>query len=89
MILQDPVPVQADFKVGSVVTNLGTTGLTATVEYSNDGGGSWTWTPTSGAGGAPAGYDRTVTDVRWTFGGNLPFAAPDNTGDIGFSVRIQ
>ncbi len=60
-----------DFKVGSITSNPGTTGLTATIEYSNDGGTTWTYTPVSGGGGAPAGYDRSVTNIRWTFTGNL------------------
>lgn len=74
-----------DFKVGSVVTTLG--GLTGvTVAYSNDGGATWTYTPASGAGGAPTGYDRTVTHIRWTFTGTLAAAA---SGSIAFTARIR
>jgi uncharacterized repeat protein (TIGR01451 family) len=75
----------ADFKVGSVATVLG--GLTSvTVAYSNDSGASFTYTPASGAGGAPAGYDRNVTHIRWTFTGNLN---PGSAGSVAFSVRIR
>lgn len=35
-----------------------------TLEFSNDGGATWGYTPVSGAGGAPAGYDATVTHWR-------------------------
>jgi uncharacterized repeat protein (TIGR01451 family) len=91
-ILIDPSPSttikindNTDFKVGSVATTLG--GLTGvTVAYSNDGGATWTYTPASGAGGAPAGYDRNVTHIRWTFTGTLVAAA---SGSISFTARIR
>ncbi len=78
-----------DFKIGSIVNALGTTGLTATISYSNDGGASYTYTPVSQGGGAPAGFDRNVTHVRWTFAGSLSPTAPNNAGSISFVVRIR
>jgi uncharacterized repeat protein (TIGR01451 family) len=78
-----------DFKIGSMTSTPGTSGLVATFEYSNDGGTTWTYTPVSGAGGAPAGYDRLVTNVRWTFTGNLSQTPPNNSGTAGFIVRIR
>jgi len=89
LVLTDTVPSNADFKVGSVTNNLGTTGLSVTVAYSNNGGGTWTYTPASGAGGAPAGYDRQVSHVRWTFTGNLSPTVPNNTGSVGFIARVR
>jgi uncharacterized repeat protein (TIGR01451 family) len=89
LVLTDSVPLNSDFKVGSVTTGLGSSGLTVIVVYSNDGGSTWTYAPTSGAGGAPAGYDRLVTHVLWTFSGNLSQIAPNNTGSIGFIARIR
>jgi uncharacterized repeat protein (TIGR01451 family) len=95
-VLTDPNPATVlkindytDFKVGSVANSLGTTGLTATVAYSNDNGATWAYVPASGAGGAPAGYDRTVTHLRWTFTGNLSQAAPNNAGSVSFTTRIR
>ncbi|MBV9924654.1 MAG: DUF11 domain-containing protein [Acidobacteria bacterium] len=95
-VLTDPNPATTlklndytDFKVGSVVNSLGTTGLTVAVAYSNDSGLTWTYTPVSGGGGAPAGYDRNVTHVRWTFGGSLSQTSPNNAGSVSFSVRIR
>lgn len=88
-VVRDPVPANTDFKLGSVTNNLGTTGLTVVVAYSNNGGTTYLYTPTSGAGGAPAGYDRTVTHVRWTFTGSLSQTAPNNTGNVRFTVRIR
>jgi hypothetical protein len=83
------VPLNSDFKVGSATTNLGSTGLTVVVAYSNNGGATWTYVPASGAGGAPAGYDRLVTQVRWTFTGSLSQTAPNNAGSMGFTARIR
>ena len=41
----------------------------------------------SGGGGAPAGYDANVTNVRWTLTGTL--AGGDSTADgVAFTVRI-
>ncbi len=95
-VLTDPNPATTlkindytDFKVGSVTSSLGTTGLAVVVAYSNNNGATWTYTPVSGAGGAPAGYDRTVTHVRWTFTGSLSHIAPNNAGSVGFTTRIR
>jgi uncharacterized repeat protein (TIGR01451 family) len=89
LIITDPVPAYTDFKLGSVTSTPGTSGLTVAVAYSKDGGTTWTYTPVSGGGGAPTGYDRLVTHIRWTFSGNLSPTSPNNTGSIGFTVRIQ
>jgi len=89
VVITDPVPAYTDFKVGSETHNLGTTGLTVVVAYSNDGGSTWTYTPVSGAGGAPVGYDRLVTNIRWTFSGSLSQTAPNNTGTAGATMRIR
>jgi autotransporter-associated beta strand protein len=89
LVLIDTVSTNADFKVGSVTNNLGTTGLTVVVAYSNNGGSTWAYTPASGAGGAPAGYDRLVTHVRWTFTGNLSPTVPNNTGSVGLIARVR
>ncbi|MDQ2975271.1 MAG: hypothetical protein M3R69_07655, partial [Acidobacteriota bacterium] len=78
-----------DFKVGSMTSTPGTTGLVATFQYSNDGGTTWMYTPASGGGGAPAGYDRNVTNVRWAFAGNLSAIIPNNSGSVNFIVRIR
>ncbi|MCA1619556.1 MAG: hypothetical protein LC795_09660 [Acidobacteria bacterium] len=88
-VIRDQIPSNTDFKVGSVTSSLGTTGLTVAAAYSNDGGTTWAYTPASGTGGAPAGYDRTVTHVRWTFTGNLSQTAPNNAGSVGFTTRIR
>ena len=87
--IKDPIPANTDFKVGSESHDLGTTGLTVVVTYSNDSGSTWTYTPVSGGGGAAAGYDRNVTNVRWTFSGNLSKTPPNNTGSVSFTAKIR
>jgi uncharacterized repeat protein (TIGR01451 family) len=90
LTITDAVPTGMDFKVGSMLTNLGSTGLTVTLYYSYDGTNFVTSpVPTSGGGSAPAGYDRTVKAVRWVFTGNLSKNPPANTGDVRFTARIQ
>lgn len=89
LVITDPIPTFTDFKVGSATTTLGTTGLTVVVTYSNNGGTTYAYTPVSGGGGAVAGYDRNVTNVKWTFTGNLSQTSPNNSGNVGFTVRIR
>lgn len=96
-ILTDPNPLNSslklnantDFKVGSATSSLGTTGLNLIVSYSNDDGATYAYTPVSGGGGALAGYDRSVSNIRWTFTGSLSQTAPNNTGSVAFTVRIR
>ena len=88
-VVNDSIPPNTDFKVGSVTSALGTTGLTVAVAYSNDGGTTFTYTPISGGGGASSGYDRNVTNIRWTFTGNLSQTSPNNSGSVGFISRIR
>lgn len=87
--ITDQIPASTDFKVGSMIANLGTTGLTVAFQYSNNGGTTYAYTPVSGGGGAPSGYDRSVTHVRWIFTGNLSQTSPNNTGDVRFTTRIR
>lgn len=96
LVLTDPDPsttlslsTNTYFKVGSATTTLGTTGLTVTVSYSNNNGSTFLYTPASGGGGAPAGYDANVTHIRFSFTGNLSQTSPNNTGSVSFKVRIK
>ena len=89
LVIKDAIPSSTDFKVGSANSSLGTTGLTVVIAYSNDGGTTFVYSPASGGGGAPAGYDRNVTNVRWTFSGNLSQTSPNNAGSVSFVARIR
>jgi hypothetical protein len=86
------MPAYNDFQVGSVTTsNLSNNGLSASVTYSSNGGTSYVYTPASGAGGAPSGYDRSVTNIKVTFTGALGCGSTGstNTGTVVFVSRIQ
>lgn len=83
----DPIQDRTDFKLGSVINNLGTTGLKVAVGYSKDGGEKCDYTPVSGGGGAPAGFDRIVNAVCWSFTGDLGFTVPNNAGNISYVGR--
>ncbi len=84
----DPIPTSTDYQVSpGAAVNVGSTGLTFVIEYSSDSGVTWTYTPSSGAGGAPSNYDRNITHIRWrTTAGNLSSGTP---GDVTFTVKIR
>jgi uncharacterized repeat protein (TIGR01451 family) len=69
------VPFQ--FTDGSPVSGL----TMGTPLYSNDRGATWLYTPTSGGGGAPAGYDGNVTSFR------LPMTGTMNANNANFTVK--
>jgi uncharacterized repeat protein (TIGR01451 family) len=77
------------FKVGSIVNTLPAGLSIISVKYSTDSGVTWTYTPVSGGGGAPAGYDANVTHIQWNFGGSLSQNALSNSGNVQFAVRIK
>ncbi|HEX8773570.1 MAG TPA: hypothetical protein VF735_08155 [Pyrinomonadaceae bacterium] len=83
----DPVQDMTDFKLGSVTSELGTTGLKITVSYSKDDGQTCNYTPVSGGGGAPAGFDRLVNAVCLNFSGDLSNTAPNNSGRFSYVGR--
>jgi uncharacterized repeat protein (TIGR01451 family) len=89
VIVYDAMPSFTQFQVGSASTGTAPAGITAiAVEYSDDNGATWVYAPASGAGGAPAGYDAAVTNVRFVFTGILSAGAASTAG-VGFTVRIQ
>jgi len=93
LVINDPNPndvdparrvfVSLDYKLGSAAISSPWTG---TIEFSNDGGATWSYTPVSAGGGAPSGYDRSVTNIRWILTGNL---ATNASGSITFISRIR
>jgi uncharacterized repeat protein (TIGR01451 family) len=90
-VITDPIPANTDLKINSEShTTPLPSGLTGvTVEYYDTSTNSWITNPSSGGGGAPAGYNRNITSVRWTFQGSLSQLAPNNTGFVSFTVRIR
>ena len=85
----DPIPANTDFQLSSPATTLMNSNLTVTVNYSNDSGSTWTYTPVNAGGGAPSGYDRNVTNVQFLFSGSLNYNSPYNTGNFSLTVRIR
>jgi uncharacterized repeat protein (TIGR01451 family) len=83
------IPANTDFQIGSTIATLTGTGLTSVASYSNNGGGSYAYTPVSAGGGAASGYDRNVTNVKWTFTGALTQGAGANTGTVAMAVMIR
>jgi uncharacterized repeat protein (TIGR01451 family) len=89
IVVYDAVPSFTDYQVGSESSGTPPASITAiTVEFSDDNGATWTYAPASGGGGAPAGYDANVTNVRWVFTGDLAAGVASTVG-VGFTVRIQ
>ncbi len=88
IVIFDAIPAWTQYRVGSAVSGTLAAGITGiTIEFSDDGGATWTYTPVSGGGGAPANFDASVTNVRWTLAGTL--AGGSGTVDgVGFIVRI-
>jgi len=74
--IYDAIPTYTGFKVGSA---------NPVAEYSNDNGTTWGYTPVDGGGGAPAGYDYNVTNVRWNIGDVNAGAS----GSVSFTVMIK
>ncbi|HLL13988.1 MAG TPA: hypothetical protein VK388_02810, partial [Pyrinomonadaceae bacterium] len=87
LYISDDIPLNTDFKVGTATAVLGSTGLTVSITYLDTNG--LAYTPVSGGGGAPTGYDRNVRNIRWTFNGDLSHITPQNSGSVSFTVRIR
>ncbi len=85
----DPIPADTDYQLGSATFQPGTSGLTAVIEFSNDGGSSYGYPPVSGGGGAPTGFDGSVTHVRYSFSGALSNQVPDNRLTVQLGVRVR
>ena len=88
VIVYDAVPTFTQFRVGSATAGVPPATITLiTIEYSDDGGATWTHVPVSGGGGAPANFDANVTNVRFVMTGNIAAGDGSATG-VGFTVRI-
>lgn len=90
VVVVDSIPEQVYFKVGSASASL-PGGASASVEYSKDGGATWTHLPTSGACGAPDGYDGCTTHTRWTVVGVIPGGAgtAGGLGTFRLTARVR
>jgi uncharacterized repeat protein (TIGR01451 family) len=84
----DSIPSWVDFKTGSAAATL-PAGVTAQIQYSNDGGLTWGYSPVSGGCSAPASFDRCVNRIRWQLQAALSSTAPNNSGTLSFTSRIR
>jgi len=88
VVVVDTLPSTVRFKLGSVVNSL-PAGVSVLVDYSNNGGATWTYVPASGGCGAPAGYDGCVNRVRWRLQNPFSSTAPNNTGTLQLGTQIR
>lgn len=88
IVIYDAMPPWTQYRDTSASSGTLAAGIVGiTIEFSDDGGTTWTYVPVDGGGGAPAGYDANVTNIRWTLNGTL--AGGDGTADgVSFDVRI-
>jgi uncharacterized repeat protein (TIGR01451 family) len=86
LVLVDPVPADVGLQIGSATFDPGSSSLTATIQYSNDNGATWTYTPGTGGCGAPIQYDYCVTHVRWELSGTMP---ADQSFVVSFAGRVK
>ena len=88
IVIYDAIPAWTQFRVGSESDGTLAPGIASmTTAFSDDGGATWVLVPASGGGGAPAGFDARVTNVRWTLTGTLAGGASTADG-VSLIVRI-
>lgn len=92
-VITDLVPLNTQFKIGSMSYAPGTSGFSApTYSYFSDAVGNpppappWSPTQSYTPAGAAGTYDGNVTYVRWAFTGSLPV---NTSGSVSFTVRIR
>ena len=84
----DSIPTAVQYKLASTAATL-PAGVTVLIDYSNDGGTTWTYTPVNAGCSAPIGYDRCVNRIRWRLQAALSNTAPNNQGTLSFISRIR
>ena len=55
-------------------------------QYSTDGGVSWNYTPVSEGGGAPSGYDASITHFKIPLIGTMP---PGSSFSLNYNTRLD
>ncbi len=77
----EQIPDKTSYVVGSADGGSPPASLSVTIEFSDDGGDTWNYTP-SGT------VDPAVTNIRWKLGGPLPAGAESQAG-VSFKVEIE
>ena len=73
----ETIPAHTSYVVGSAAGGTPPGGLTVTIEFSSDGGASWS-----------SSQSVAVTNVRWKLSGPLPAGAESSVG-VSFDVQIE
>jgi uncharacterized repeat protein (TIGR01451 family) len=84
----DSIPNWLQYKVASTSATL-PVGVTAAIEYSSDGGLTWTYAPVSGGCSGLTGFDRCVNRIRWRLLAALSNAVPNNQATLQFVSRSR
>ncbi|MGD0844571.1 MAG: hypothetical protein ABSA06_09425 [Geobacteraceae bacterium] len=81
VVLTDNLSPYLSWGIAGFTFTPSTSGLTlGTPDFSQNNGASWGYAPVSGAGGAPAGYDATVTNWR------IPMTGSMNANGANFTI---
>jgi len=73
----ETIPAHTQYVVGSANGGTPPGGLTVTIEFSSDGGASWS-----------SSQSTAVTNIRWKLSGPLPSGASSSSG-VSFQVEIE
>jgi uncharacterized repeat protein (TIGR01451 family)/fimbrial isopeptide formation D2 family protein len=84
VVITDSLSPYVSWGLAGFTFSASSSGLTlGTPAYSSNNGGTWVYTPTSGGGGAPAGYDANVTNWR------IPMSGTMNANGANFTINYQ
>jgi uncharacterized repeat protein (TIGR01451 family) len=86
VIAEDSLSTSLQFKVGSLTASFP---VAVAVEYSNDGGATWTYTPVSGGCSGTSGYDACVNRLRVRLLAALSATPPNHKGSLTYIARIR
>lgn len=90
VVVSEQVGDFSSFKLGSTVFTdapmpyVSSELTLSSTEYHD--GNNWAYVPVTGGGGAPAGYDANVQQIRFTFTGNMP---PNGGFTVEYTTIIQ
>lgn len=89
VVVIEDVPAEVEFKLGTVEALALPSGVGGvSVAFATDGE-DWSYTPTDGGCGAPAGYDACVRAIRWTLHGEFESNTQSGASRLIYIVRIR
>lgn len=88
VMIVDEVPVEVAYKIGTA-TAVFEAGLQVSVQFSADGGATWSYVPASSGCGAGTGYDGCVDRIRWVVADPLPHSGTGPSGgQLAFTAKV-